>query len=131
MMPDDFSDSFYYRAIRTKIGEALRNRLVSKEPPPKRLLDLLHALDQPGRCRRDRGEAGTSGTEARRVSSRTGAHRATRADDTGFGRKRGGRCPPWEPRIIPVLPGSKGMLAAVRMEIAPPWPATVAIAETR
>jgi hypothetical protein len=48
MMPDDFSDSFYYRAIRTKIGEALRNRLVSKEPPPKRLLDLLHALDQPG-----------------------------------------------------------------------------------
>lgn len=40
-MTDDFSDSFYYRAIRTKIGEALRDRLVPKEMPPKRLLDLL------------------------------------------------------------------------------------------
>jgi hypothetical protein len=47
MTPDDFSDSFYFRAIRTKIGEALRGQLVPKEPPPDKLLDLLHALDQP------------------------------------------------------------------------------------
>jgi len=47
MTPDNFSDSFYYRAIRTKIGEALRGQLVPKEPPPEKLLDLLHALDVP------------------------------------------------------------------------------------
>jgi len=47
MTADDFSDSFYYRAIRTKIEEALRGQLVPKEPPPEKLLDLLHALDVP------------------------------------------------------------------------------------
>jgi hypothetical protein len=47
MTADDFSDSFYYRAIRTKIGEALRGQLMPKEPPPEKLLDLLHALDVP------------------------------------------------------------------------------------
>jgi hypothetical protein len=46
MTADDFSDSFYYRAIRTKIGEALRSQLVPTEPPPERLLDLLQELDQ-------------------------------------------------------------------------------------
>jgi hypothetical protein len=46
-LPDDFSDSFYYRAIRTKIGEALRCQLVPTEPPPERLLDLLQKLDEP------------------------------------------------------------------------------------
>jgi hypothetical protein len=45
--PDDFSDSFYYRAIRTKIGEALRRHLLPSEPPPERLLDLLQKLDEP------------------------------------------------------------------------------------
>ena len=53
MTADDFSDSFYYRAIRTKIGEALRSRLLPMEPPPERLLDLLQQLDQPS------GAAGT------------------------------------------------------------------------
>ena len=43
---DDFSDSFYYRVIRTPIGEALRSQLVPTEPPPGKLLDLLQALDQ-------------------------------------------------------------------------------------
>ncbi len=46
MTGDDFSDSFYYRAIRTKIGEALRSQLLAKEPPPERVLDLLQQLDQ-------------------------------------------------------------------------------------
>jgi hypothetical protein len=44
--PDDFSDSFYYRAIRTQIGEALRSQLVPTEPSPERLLDLLQELDR-------------------------------------------------------------------------------------
>ena len=47
MTADDFSDSFYYRAIRTKIGEVLRGRFEPTEPPPKRLMDLLHALHGP------------------------------------------------------------------------------------
>ena len=38
---------FYNRAIRTKIGEALRTLFVPTEPPPKGLLELLHALDRP------------------------------------------------------------------------------------
>jgi hypothetical protein len=46
MTADDFSDSFYYRAIRTKIGEVLRRQLMPTESPPERLLDLLQELDQ-------------------------------------------------------------------------------------
>jgi len=30
--PGPFSDSFYYRAMQTKIGEELRTRLVPTEP---------------------------------------------------------------------------------------------------
>jgi hypothetical protein len=37
----------YDRAIRTKIGETLRILFVPTEPTPKRLLELLDALDQP------------------------------------------------------------------------------------
>jgi hypothetical protein len=44
---DDFSGSFYYRAIRTRIGGALRSQLVPTEPPPGMVLDLLQALDRP------------------------------------------------------------------------------------
>jgi hypothetical protein len=44
---DDFSDSFYYRAIRTRIGEVLRTLFVSTDPTPERFLKLLLALDQP------------------------------------------------------------------------------------
>ena len=38
---------FYNGAIRTKIGEGLRTLFVPTEPPSKRFLELLHALDQP------------------------------------------------------------------------------------
>jgi hypothetical protein len=41
------SDSFYYRAIRTRIGETLRSQLVPTEPPPRKVVDLLQALDRP------------------------------------------------------------------------------------
>jgi hypothetical protein len=44
---DVFADSFYYRAIRTKIGEELRTRLVPTEPASDRILKALQALDQP------------------------------------------------------------------------------------
>jgi hypothetical protein len=37
----------YERAIRTKIGETLRTMFVPTEPTPKRLLELLDALEQP------------------------------------------------------------------------------------
>jgi hypothetical protein len=43
---DDFSDSFYYRAIRTRIGDALRSQLVPTEPAPESFLKMLLALDQ-------------------------------------------------------------------------------------
>jgi hypothetical protein len=35
----------YERAIRTQIGDALRTLFVPTEPAPKRLLDLLNALE--------------------------------------------------------------------------------------
>jgi hypothetical protein len=40
-----FSDSFYYRAIQTKIGEALRTRLVPTEPASDQILNALQELD--------------------------------------------------------------------------------------
>jgi hypothetical protein len=40
-----FSDSFYYRAIQTKIGEALRTRLVPTEPASDQILVALQQLD--------------------------------------------------------------------------------------
>jgi hypothetical protein len=42
-----FSDSFYHRAIRTRIGEVLRTLFVPTDPTPERFLKLLLALDQP------------------------------------------------------------------------------------
>ena len=51
---------FYNGAIRTKIGEGLRTLFVPTEPPPKRLLELLHALDQP-----EGGERGTPPSRGR------------------------------------------------------------------
>ena len=32
--PNDFSDNFYFRAIRTRIGEALRTLLIPGNPLP-------------------------------------------------------------------------------------------------
>jgi hypothetical protein len=43
---DDFKDSFYYRAIRTKIGAALRAQYDLTEPLPDRLAELLGELEQ-------------------------------------------------------------------------------------
>jgi hypothetical protein len=45
--PDDFSDSFYYRAMRTAIAGALRDQLAPTEPPPERQSNALKALDGP------------------------------------------------------------------------------------
>jgi hypothetical protein len=42
---DDFSDSFRYRAIRTRIGDALRAQYDVSEPLPRTLLTLLMQLD--------------------------------------------------------------------------------------
>ena len=44
--PDDFADSYYYRAIRTGIGRALRREFRMKEPPPDRIAKLLLELDE-------------------------------------------------------------------------------------
>jgi hypothetical protein len=42
---DDFSDSFRYRAIRTRIGDALRALYDVSEPLPRTFLTLLMQLD--------------------------------------------------------------------------------------
>jgi hypothetical protein len=42
---DDFSDSFRYRAIRTRIGDALRAQYDVSEPLPRTFLTLLMQLD--------------------------------------------------------------------------------------
>ena len=63
----------YNGAIRTKIGEGLRTLFVPTEPPPKRLLELLHALDQPkGReAKRARGTPPRRGKRAMDEASET------------------------------------------------------------
>ena len=43
--PGPFSDSFYYRAMQTKIGEELRTRLVPTEPASDQILKALQELD--------------------------------------------------------------------------------------
>jgi hypothetical protein len=44
--PDDYKDSFYYRAIRTQIGSALRGQYDLSKPLPNRLTALLDQLRQ-------------------------------------------------------------------------------------
>jgi hypothetical protein len=44
--PDDFADSYYYRAIRTGIGRELRAKFRVKEPLPDRIKELLLELDE-------------------------------------------------------------------------------------
>jgi hypothetical protein len=41
---DDFRDSFYYRAIRTRIGAALRAQFDLSQPLPDRITALLTRL---------------------------------------------------------------------------------------
>jgi hypothetical protein len=43
---DDFRDSFYYRAIRTRIGAALRAQFDLSQPLPDRITALLTRLGQ-------------------------------------------------------------------------------------
>ena len=40
-------DSFYYRAIRTKLGDTLRAQYDLSEPLPQPLTEALLKLDQP------------------------------------------------------------------------------------
>jgi hypothetical protein len=72
--PDDLSYGLYNRAIQSKIGEALRTLFVPAEPPPKRLLELLHALDQ------SKGDD-TGGTEERLGEQLSKQPKATCAAD--------------------------------------------------
>jgi len=44
--PDDIRDSFYYRAIRTRIGAALRLQYDLSKPLPDRLSALLAKLGE-------------------------------------------------------------------------------------
>jgi hypothetical protein len=57
---------FYNGAIRTKIGEGLRTLFVPTQPTPKRLLELLDALDQHkgGEAKRARGTPPRRGKRA-------------------------------------------------------------------
>jgi hypothetical protein len=41
---DDFRDSFYYRAIRTRLGAALRAQFDLSQPLPDRITSLLTLL---------------------------------------------------------------------------------------
>jgi hypothetical protein len=43
---DDYKDSFFYRAIRTQIGSALRGQYDLSKPLPDRLTALLDQLKQ-------------------------------------------------------------------------------------
>jgi hypothetical protein len=43
---DDYKDSFFYRAIRTQIGSALRGQYDLSKPLPDRLTALLDQLRQ-------------------------------------------------------------------------------------
>ena len=63
----------YDRAIRTKIGEALRTLFVPTEPTPKRLLELLDALEQP------KG-GDTGGIEEKRYENQLGDVGANRVE---------------------------------------------------
>jgi hypothetical protein len=58
---DDFRDSFYYRAIRTRIGAALRAQFDLSQPLPDRIAALLtrlgkeNALTEPAETERTNG----------------------------------------------------------------------------
>jgi hypothetical protein len=72
--PDDFRDSFYYRAIRTRIGAALGAQYDLAKPLPDRINDLLARLDQA-----DTDRAGAAGQRVAGAAARC-------ADDLGMPR---------------------------------------------
>jgi hypothetical protein len=62
---DDFRDSFYYRAIRTRIGAALRAQFNMSQPLPDRITALLALLGKENAPAEPAGaEPGTGGEPA-------------------------------------------------------------------
>ena len=67
---DEFRDSFYYRAIRTRIGAALRAQFDMSQPLPERIATLLTLLGKENAPAEpvdaERGTGGETGGDARR-----------------------------------------------------------------
>jgi hypothetical protein len=62
---EDFRDSFYYRAIRTRIGAALRAQFDMSQPLPERITALLTRLGKDdGSANAVDAERGTGGEPA-------------------------------------------------------------------
>ena len=63
---DEFKDSFYYRAIRTRIGAALRAQFDMSQPLPDRINALLTMLGKENEAPADRANTddGASGEPA-------------------------------------------------------------------
>jgi hypothetical protein len=61
---DDFRDSFYYRAIRTRIGAALRAQFDMSQPLPERITALLTRLGKDASAEPVDAERGTGGEPA-------------------------------------------------------------------
>jgi hypothetical protein len=63
---EEFKDSFYYRAIRTRIGAALRAQFDMSQPLPDRITALLSMLGRETEAPADRAntDAGASGQPA-------------------------------------------------------------------
>jgi hypothetical protein len=61
---DEFRDSFYYRAIRTRIGAALKAQFDLSQPMPERITALLTLLGKETRAEPADAERGTNGEPA-------------------------------------------------------------------
>jgi hypothetical protein len=63
---DEFKDSFYYRAIRTRIGAALRAQFDMSQPLPDRINALLAVLGKDNEAPADRAntDGGADGEPA-------------------------------------------------------------------
>ena len=62
---DEFKDSFYYRAIRTRIGAALRAQFDMSQPLPDRIAALLAVLGKENEAPADRANTdGGAGGES-------------------------------------------------------------------
>jgi hypothetical protein len=67
---DEFRDSFYYRAIRTRIGAALKAQFDLSQPMPERITALLTLLGKDNApaepADAERGTGGEPAGDARR-----------------------------------------------------------------
>jgi hypothetical protein len=61
---DEFRDSFYYRAIRTRIGAALKAQFDLSQPMPERIAALLTLLGKETPAETADAERGTTGEPA-------------------------------------------------------------------